>query len=94
MSQYLFVQRSAPDYANEPLDNIQTTWNLTLGIPILLLIMSVGSNTRTYVNKIHTTAVSHMSKEALKACLLPKETCCFISEYDKTKTESNKEIFH
>jgi hypothetical protein len=27
-----------------------------------------------------------MSKEALKACLLPKETCYFISEYGKAKT--------
>ena len=48
--------------------------------------MPVGSNTRAHVNKRNATVVFHMSKEALKACLLPKKTHYFIFEHTKTKT--------
>jgi hypothetical protein len=41
---------------------------------------------QTHVNKGNATAVSHVSKEPFKACLLPKETRYFICEYRKTKT--------
>ena len=48
--------------------------------------MPVGSNTRAHVNKRNSTVVFHMSKKALKACLLPKKTHYFIFEHTKTKT--------
>jgi hypothetical protein len=57
-----------------------------LDIPSLLFIMPVGSNTRAHANKRNATAVFHMSKEALKACLLPKEMRYFIAEHRETKT--------
>jgi hypothetical protein len=59
---------------------------LTLDISSLLFIMPVGSNTRAHANKRNAIAVFHMSKETLKACLLPKKARYYISEQGKTKT--------
>lgn len=50
---------------------------------MLLFIMPIGSDIR--LNKRNATAVSHMSEEALKACLLPSETCYFICKCCETK---------
>lgn len=46
--QYVFAQRSALWYAMNIwlISWLQTKWNLTLGVPILLFIMPVGSNIR------------------------------------------------
>ncbi|KAG1139345.1 hypothetical protein G6F37_011692 [Rhizopus arrhizus] len=66
-SQYLFVQRSAPEYANGPLVNVQ---------------FAVEMEFATHVNKRNTATVPHMSEEALKACLLPKETRYFICDHE------------
>jgi hypothetical protein len=45
---------------------------------------------QTYVNKRNATAVSHLSEEALKACLLPKESRYFICEHSKKKKKKKK----
>jgi hypothetical protein len=55
-------------------------WNLTFDIHHADWIKR-----QTHVNRGNATAVFHMSKEALKACLLPKETRYFLCEHSKTK---------
>ncbi|KAG0952684.1 hypothetical protein G6F57_008781 [Rhizopus arrhizus] len=69
--QYLLVQRSAPEYANEHL----------AGIP------DFGSNNRAHANKRNVAVVFHIPKEALKACLLPKKMRPFISKHGKEATK-------
>ncbi|EIE81284.1 hypothetical protein RO3G_05989 [Rhizopus delemar RA 99-880] len=81
--QYLFAQRNAPEYANEPLVNIQfademkfEVWYANVAIRHINWIKR-----QIYVNKRNAAATSHILKEALIACLLPKETRYFICNH-------------
>ncbi|KAG1098326.1 hypothetical protein G6F61_011361 [Rhizopus arrhizus] len=66
-SHYLFVQRSAPEYANGPLVNVQ---------------FAVEMEFDTHVNKRNAATVPYMPEEALKACLLLKEMRYFICDHE------------
>ena len=65
-----------------PISSLQTKWNWTLDLSML----PIGSNTRAHANKRSATALSHMSKEALNAYILPRKMRYFICEHSKTKT--------
>ncbi|KAG1453359.1 hypothetical protein G6F46_009196 [Rhizopus delemar] len=96
--QYLFAQRNAPEYANEPLVNIQfademkfEVWYANVAIRHINWIKR-----QIYVNKRNAAATSHILKEALIACLLPKETRYFICNHEGLPfgeaSESNESI--
>jgi hypothetical protein len=80
-SHYLYVQRNAPEYSTEPSANIQFADETELDTWYANWIKR-----RTHINKRNATAISHVSEEVLKACLLPKESRYFICDHSRTKT--------